>query len=90
MTLETLREEISAVDDQLYALFARRMEISRQIGRQKDALGLPIYDAEREKKVMENARARAGESLAPYAEELCQTLMQLSRQYQQKDLTESR
>ena len=87
-TLQSLREEITAADNQLYALFARRMELSRLIGREKKALGMPIRDPEREQAVRENARARVGETLAPYAEELSDTLMRLSREYQESLFSE--
>lgn len=87
-SLEALRREIDQTDAELYALFARRMALSRRIGREKKALGMAIRDPEREKTVRENARARVGEALAPYAEALCDTLTGLSRAYQAESISE--
>ena len=84
-TLAGLRAEIEKTDDALYALFARRMALSLEIGREKKALGRDVRDPAREKIVLQNARARAGEALAPYAETLCETLMRLSRAYQESE-----
>ena len=86
-TLESLRAEIDRTDAQIYALFARRMELSRLIGREKKALGTAICDPGREETVRENARARVGEALAPYALSLCDTLMRLSRAYQEQSVS---
>lgn len=84
--IESLREEITALDRQLFALFARRMELSRMIAHEKKALGMPICDPGREKTVRENAQYAVGGVLAPYAAELSDTLMQLSREYQEKTI----
>ncbi|ABO08336.1 chorismate mutase [Pyrobaculum calidifontis] len=53
--LSTLREALDWVDGALMHLLKRRLEICRDIGRIKKAAGLPIYDDEREAKVLKRA-----------------------------------
>ena len=52
-SLESLRLEIDAIDSQLLALLARRMEISREIGDLKRSRQLPVVQFERYKALME-------------------------------------
>ncbi len=87
-TLESLRAEIDRADEQMMLLFCRRMELSRLIGREKKALGMAVIDPGREAVVRENARARAGEALAPYAAEMYDTLLRVSRAYQAASVRE--
>ena len=82
MELKELREEIDTVDEALTALFLRRMALSREIGRIKAERGLPLRVPEREKELLARRREQAGE-LADYAEALYDTLLSLSRRYQE-------
>ncbi len=59
--MERLRAETDAVDSELIKLFCRRMEIVRQIGSLKKESGLPVYDLDREREVLDRASAEAGE-----------------------------
>jgi chorismate mutase / prephenate dehydratase len=43
-----LREQISAVDDQLVAVVNRRLDLARRIFEHKEANGIPIVDPGRE------------------------------------------
>ncbi|HEX2138280.1 MAG TPA: prephenate dehydrogenase/arogenate dehydrogenase family protein [Woeseiaceae bacterium] len=59
MNLEQLRDELSAVDRRLLELIAERQRIVGEIGRNKLSTGRATRDYEREKDVLEMARAHA-------------------------------
>lgn len=41
-SLESLRAEISEIDDQIFELVAKRIELAKRIGAEKKSLNLPI------------------------------------------------
>jgi chorismate mutase/prephenate dehydrogenase len=61
MNLEELRTRLSALDRQLLALVAERQELSRQVAEAKRAEGRGTRDYRREREVLMQARAAAGE-----------------------------
>ena len=50
--LEEYRRQIDAIDAQLTDLFLQRMEITGRVGRYKQARGIPVLDAQRERQVI--------------------------------------
>ena len=44
--LDELRGQIDRIDAQLTALFLQRMEVTEQVGRWKQANGVPVLDAD--------------------------------------------
>ncbi|HSW46518.1 MAG TPA: prephenate dehydratase [Phycisphaerae bacterium] len=61
MTLDELRKQIDAIDQELVALLNRRAEVVVEVGRIKNADGTPIYAPDREKAVFEKVcRANKG------------------------------
>ncbi len=81
MSIESMRKEIDAVDDQLVALLKARFDLSRAIGEEKKKKDLPVYDAEREAALL----SRLEEAAAPYGGEvrvLYEKIMELSRKLQ--------
>jgi chorismate mutase len=58
-SLDDLRREIAAVDDDLVALIARRLELAHRIGDCKRRLGLPVLDPAREAEVVRRVAAEA-------------------------------
>ncbi|MBI2221417.1 MAG: chorismate mutase [Acidobacteria bacterium] len=59
--LRILRERIDVLDEQLVRLLNARAACAVEVGRAKEALGLPIYQPEREHEVLEHvARANSG------------------------------
>lgn len=81
MSIESMRKEIDAVDDQLVALLKVRFDLSRAIGEEKKKLNRPVYDAEREEALL----LRLEEAAAPYGGEvrvLYEKIMELSRKLQ--------
>lgn len=64
--LEALRRRIRNLDSALLGLVAERMELAREIGREKLAAGVPLRDFEVEKRVLDRSDAAAAElGLAP-------------------------
>jgi len=85
MDLASLRAEIDRLDEELLALFLRRMEIVEDIASYKIKNGLPVLHPAREQEVIAKARYRAaGNEMGDYAEELFTSLMALSRRLQEQ------
>ena len=80
--LAALRISITEIDRQLVQLFNRRMQVAEQVAAEKAVSGSLVYDAGREAKVSEQARAMAAPGLASAAESLMRTVMRLSRERQ--------
>ncbi len=57
--LDELRERIIAVDDEIIQLIGERRELVLEIGRIKEALGLPILDPAREARVVRRVAERS-------------------------------
>lgn len=81
--LEQAREEINQVDAQMAALFERRMRAAEQVAAYKKQQGLPVFDKERERAVLEKNLARLhNQAYRPYYQAFLQHLMDLSKEYQ--------
>jgi len=83
MNLQTLRQQIDQVDQQLLQLFEQRMSIVAEIAEIKKAEGLPTLDRTRELEKLQALRAQANSHLAPYTQALFEALFEQSRNYQQ-------
>ncbi len=57
--LDTLRAEIDALDQQILDLVAARVRVVLRVGELKRRLGLPVYDPERERAMLERLAERA-------------------------------
>lgn len=86
MDLEKMREEIDVIDDQLVDLFSQRMAIAGRIAEYKKENGLPVLDADRERKKLNSISKAAGEEMQDYAAVLYSLLFEISRSYQNKVL----
>lgn len=89
MDLKDYRNEIDRIDRELLAGFRERMEIAEKIARYKKENGLPVLDEAREKEKISRIAREAGPELAPYAEQLFEKLMELSRRYQAEHMEEA-
>jgi chorismate mutase len=58
--LADLRRQIDALDDTLVRLFNERARCALELGRLKDALGMPLYQPDREREVLEHVTAVNG------------------------------
>ncbi len=85
--LENIRQDISAIDRQLFELIKRREHLSSQIGEAKRKLDIPDKDFDREKLVFARAIALAEELELPknFAINLQKLVMELSLSRQERD-----
>jgi len=82
MDLSEIRQQINDIDEQMVALFRKRMETVAEVARYKQEQGIPVLDRTRERKVMSRVAEMAGEELEHYAKELYTTIFDVSRNYQ--------
>ena len=61
MNMDELRGQIDAIDSQLVELYRQRLEVADRIGTYKRENGLPIYDSERERSLLNKVGEQAGE-----------------------------
>lgn len=82
MTLDEARLEINKVDDQILKLFTKRMDTASEIARIKLNESKEIFNAEREKAILEKVGKAVPEKYSQYAVSLYTEIMALSRNYQ--------
>lgn len=83
LNLEEIRKEISAINDDMLALFVKRMELSSQVAAYKIANGLPTLDRKREEAILQKVADNTSEEFRQYALEFFRNMMDLSKQYQE-------
>lgn len=83
LNLEEIRKEISAINDEMLALFVKRMELSAQVARYKIANGLPTLDRKREEAILQKVADNTDEEYRQYALEFFQSMMNISKEYQE-------
>lgn len=84
MNLDEARQKIDSIDKELIKLFQMRMNAVCDVARYKKENGLPIYNGQREREVINKVTAETPEELALYAKILYNTLFSVSRGYQTK------
>ena len=82
MDLNDYRKEIDSIDDQMIALFARRMNIAAKIAEYKKANGLRVLDARREKEKLRDIMEKTPDGLREYMSSLYSLMFELSRSHQ--------
>ncbi|MGN1132956.1 MAG: bifunctional chorismate mutase/prephenate dehydratase [Oscillospiraceae bacterium] len=84
MGLDELRKDINKIDDQIIELFKQRMECSYKVAQYKIDNDLPVFQADREKQVIERIAQKVPDELKISSEVLFTTLMDISKckQYQ--------
>lgn len=86
MNLEECRKEIDIIDKELVALFVKRMNVAKEVAEYKKETGKAVYDAERERQLLEKVENEAGEEFGDYTRRLYSSILELSRNYQSKSL----
>ena len=83
--LKEARQEINEIDREMAALFVRRMKAAEAVAAYKKENGLPIFDAGREREVIERGTGAVGDPVLRgyYARFLTET-MAISRAYQSR------
>lgn len=89
MNLEDCRKEIDSIDKELVSLFVRRMNVAKDVAEYKKANGKAVYDAERERKLLEKVEENAGEEFGDYTRRLYSSILELSRNYQSRAIAPS-
>ena len=77
------RKELDLINQQLLTLLNQRLRISLEIGKVKKEMGKKIYDAEREKEILDRLkRKNRGPLKEKGLEEIFATIMKVCRQSQ--------
>ncbi|MCF0240901.1 MAG: chorismate mutase [Streptococcus gallolyticus] len=87
MNLDTIRQEIDHVDQELVALLEKRMQLVNQVVAYKKATEKPILDTSREDAVLQKAASRVEDKA--FEQTIVNTfadIMKNSRDYQAKQL----
>lgn len=84
--LSIIREKINTIDNQIVELWKERMELCRSVAEFKKENNLPILDTQREKELLDRIKSMAGDELGDYSVSLYETIMSISRLYQQKHM----
>ena len=82
LNLDEIRAEISAINDEMLALFVKRMELSAQVAQYKIANGLPTLDRKREEAILQKVADNTDEEFRQYALKFFREVMNLSKEYQ--------
>lgn len=80
--LEQYREEIEKIDEQLFNLLAKRMNVSMRIGEYKKENNLPIFDAKREEELREKNLLLVEEKYRHACSEVFELILKLSKDFQ--------
>lgn len=84
MNLEEARQKIDSIDKELIRLFEERMNAVCDVARYKKENGIPIYNGQREREVINKVTNEVPDDLSLYARILYNTLFSVSRGYQTK------
>ncbi len=84
--LSIIREKINEIDNKIIELWKERMETCLSVAKYKKENELPVFDEEREKELLDRIGNLAGDELNSYSRTLYETIMSISRSYQQEYL----
>jgi len=82
MDLNTLREKIDAVDNDIIRLMTERMDIAAEIAAYKKENGLPVLNAAREREKLVDVSQKSREDVQDYMQVLYNLIFELSRSHQ--------
>ena len=84
MSLDSYRQEIDRIDEQIVRLFGERMDTAARIAQYKKENGMAILQPGREREKLRQVRQDTREDLRSYVQALYSLLFELSRSYQEK------
>ena len=82
--LSDIRGELDAIDDEIAALYSKRLDLSREIAESKKASGTPIANPAREREILARVAHAVGPDRADGAALLFTTLFGLSKALQRE------
>ena len=85
-TLESVRNEINKIDDELVKLFAARMDAAERMAEVKRGMSVPVQDPARERSILSKMAKAVGPDLENEARLFFTTLMSMSRSRQRAEL----
>ena len=86
MNLDKARSQINGINDKMLKLFLERMELSSHVAKAKAQMGKAIFDAKRERDILDKITAQAGPDMDIYARRFFENLFSLSRTFQAEEL----
>lgn len=89
LDLNKIRQEINSIDDEISALFEKRMLLAKDVAEYKRQNDMAVYDRRRERDIINRISSQVSDDLSSYAKILYSTLFQVSRSYQFKKLIPS-
>ncbi|MBQ9940847.1 MAG: chorismate mutase [Clostridia bacterium] len=89
MDIKKLRSEIDEINSGLVELYKKRMEVSAKIAEYKRQNKMPVFDAARERELLNKVSEQAGEEYEQGVRVLFSMLMELSRSHQNRILSET-
>lgn len=82
MELNELRTKIDAIDDQLAALYDRRMKLIKEVGEEKARTNHYVQDLTRENAIISRVTKAVDKDVRVYCKQVFETLFETSRAYQ--------
>ncbi len=82
MNIDELRSEIDKIDNELCALFEKRMNTAKEIALYKKQNNMPVLDSSREKIVLDRIGQKVSPDFSNFAKRLYTCIFELSREYQ--------
>lgn len=86
MNLDKARSQINGINDEMLKLFLERMELSSHVAKAKAQMGKAIFDAKRERDILDKITTQAGPDMDIYARRFFENLFSLSRTFQAEEL----
>jgi chorismate mutase/prephenate dehydratase len=87
MTIEEIRKEIDAADDEIAALYTKRMSLGKEIAALKNSEKLPLVNSSREKAILNRVTADMPDEIKLYAKLVFMTMFDTSKAYQSEFLS---
>ncbi len=86
MTLEKIRKEIDALDNQIIMLLERRMSLVEEVITAKAEENRDVYDSDREYFILDKIKKRTEKpQYEPAIHSIYKEIMKQSREYQEKN-----
>ncbi len=79
MDLEAIREKIDDTDARILELFIKRMGLTEEVARYKSENNMPVFQRDREHKIIDKVKERSPEELKKSAAFLFMNIMDISK-----------